>query len=118
NPTIDLLHEHPEVDLVALFSPEHGIRGLLDEKVDDGQDEKTGLPIYSLYGERRTPAPEQLENLDVLVFDIQDIGCRFYTYISTMGNCMQAAATAGKKFFVLDRVNPINGVKIEGPVLD
>lgn len=117
NPTIDLLHGAEGVQLVALFSPEHGIRGLLDEKVSDSKDEKTGLPIYSLYGERRTPAPEQLENLDALVFDIQDIGCRFYTYISTMGNGMEAAAKARKKFFVLDRVNPINGTKIEGPIL-
>ena len=117
NSTIDLLHNAPDVKLVALFSPEHGIRGVLDEKVGDDRDQKTGLPIYSLYGERRTPAPEQLANLDALVFDIQDIGCRFYTYISTMGNSMQAAAQAGKKFFVLDRVNPINGVKIEGPIL-
>lgn len=117
-PTIDLLHRANGVELVALFSPEHGIRGLLDEKVSDSRDEQTGLPIYSLYGERRTPSPEHLANLDALVFDIQDIGCRFYTYISTMGNCMEAAGQAGKKFFVLDRVNPINGTKIEGPILD
>lgn len=117
NPTIDLLHEAEGVDLAALFSPEHGIRGVLDAKVGDSRDEKTGLPIYSLYGERRIPSPEQLEGLDALVFDIQDIGCRFYTYISTMGKAMEAAASAGKKFFVLDRVNPINGVDIQGPVL-
>jgi uncharacterized protein YbbC (DUF1343 family) len=85
--------------------------------VGDSRDEKTGLPVFSLYGERRTPSTEQLANLDALVFDIQDIGCRFYTYISTMGNCMEAAAKAGKKYFVLDRGNPINGVDIEGPVL-
>ena len=118
NSTIDLLHGAEGVKLVALFSPEHGIRGAVDEKIGDSTDEKTGLPIYSLYGERRTPSAEQLADLDALVFDIQDIGCRFYTYISTMGNCMEAAAKAGKKFFVLDRVNPINGTKIEGPVLD
>lgn len=116
NPTIDLLKAAEGVQLVALFSPEHGIRGLIDEKVSDSKDEKTGLPIYSLYGERRTPSTNQLAELDVLVFDIQDIGCRFYTYISTMGNCMDAAAKAGKKFFVLDRVNPIDGTKIEGPL--
>lgn len=115
--TIDLLHQAAGVQLVALFSPEHGIRGLLDEKVSDGRDEKTGLPVYSLYGERRAPAAEQLAGLDVLVFDIQDIGCRFYTYISTLGNCMEAAAKAGKEFVVLDRVNPVNGVTVEGPVL-
>ena len=118
NPTIDLLHSAAGVRLVALFSPEHGIRGLVDEKVSDGKDEKTGLPIYSLYGERRTPTANQLAEVDALVFDIQDVGCRFYTYISTMGNCMEAAAKAGKKFIVLDRVNPIGGSKIEGPVLE
>jgi uncharacterized protein YbbC (DUF1343 family)/CubicO group peptidase (beta-lactamase class C family) len=117
NPTIDLLHAAPGVKLVALFSPEHGIRGELDQsKISDGTDAKTGLPVYSLYGERRTPAPEQLRDLDVLVFDIQDIGCRFYTYVSTMGNCLEAAAKAGKKFVLLDRVNPINGVAVEGPL--
>ncbi|MGZ8939830.1 MAG: exo-beta-N-acetylmuramidase NamZ family protein, partial [Limisphaerales bacterium] len=118
NPTIDLLHAAEGVQLMALFSPEHGIRGLVDEKVSDSKDEKTGLPIYSLYGERRTPSTNQLAELDALVFDIQDIGCRFYTYISTMGNCMDAAAKSGKKFFVLDRVNPINGAKIEGPLME
>jgi uncharacterized protein YbbC (DUF1343 family)/CubicO group peptidase (beta-lactamase class C family) len=116
NPTIDILKAAPEVQLVALFSPEHGIRGQLDEKVPDGKDEKTGLPVYSLYGERRTPLPEQLKGLDALVYDIQDIGCRFYTYGSTMGNCMEAAAKANAKFFVLDRVNPINGRSVEGPI--
>ena len=116
-PTIDLLHTAPGVELVALFSPEHGIRGLLDEKVSDGRDEKTGLPVYSLYGERRAPTLEQLAGVDVLVFDIQDIGCRFYTYISTLGNCMEVAAKAGKEFIVLDRVNPVTGTRVEGPVL-
>lgn len=115
-PTIDLLKAAPDVELKALFSPEHGIRGQLDEKIKDSVDEATGLPIYSLYGERRSPAPEQLKGLDALVFDIQDIGCRFYTYISTMGLCMEAAAKANLKFIVLDRVNPINGVAVEGPV--
>jgi uncharacterized protein YbbC (DUF1343 family)/CubicO group peptidase (beta-lactamase class C family) len=117
NPTIDLLHKAERVELLALFSPEHGIRGALDEKVSDSTDSKTGLPIYSLYGERRSPTQEQLANLDALVFDIQDIGCRFYTYISTMGNCLEAAGKAGKQFFVLDRVNPISGATVEGPVL-
>jgi uncharacterized protein YbbC (DUF1343 family)/CubicO group peptidase (beta-lactamase class C family) len=115
-PTIDLLHEAPEVQLSVLFSPEHGIRGLLDSNVSDSTDQKTGLPIYSLYGQRRKPVPEQLAGLDALVFDIQDIGCRFYTYISTMGLCLEAAAEAGLKFFVLDRVNPIGGLAMEGPV--
>ncbi|MFM8357777.1 MAG: exo-beta-N-acetylmuramidase NamZ domain-containing protein, partial [Verrucomicrobiota bacterium] len=116
--TIDLLFQAPGVQVVALFSPEHGIRGALDEQVGDSRDEKTGLPVYSLYtGRRRAPAPEQLAGLDTLVFDIQDIGCRFYTYISTLGNCLEAAARAGVRFVVLDRVNPVNGVTVEGPVL-
>ncbi|PYX27905.1 MAG: hypothetical protein DMG80_17520, partial [Acidobacteria bacterium] len=114
-PTIDILKGAPEVELKALFSPEHGIRGALDEKVSDSTDEKTGLPVFSLYGVRRAPTPEQLKGLDALVFDIQDIGSRFYTYISTMGLCLEAAAKAKIKFIVLDRVNPINGVSIEGP---
>jgi len=118
SPTIDLLHQASNVNLVALFSPEHGIRGEIDAYVDDGVDEKTGLPIYSLYGKRRAPLPEQLEGLDALVFDIQDIGCRFYTYISTMGNCMEVAAKSGVKFIVLDRLNPITGSMVAGPVLD
>src|SRR5262245_12144543 len=116
NSTIDLLKAATGVELKALFSPEHGIRGALDEKVPDGTDEKTGLPVYSLYGERRAPTPEQLAGLDALVFDIQDIGCRFYTYVSTMGLCLEATAQAKLKFFVLDRANPINGVVVEGPV--
>ncbi|HYF33807.1 MAG TPA: DUF1343 domain-containing protein, partial [Prosthecobacter sp.] len=78
---------------------------------------KTGLPVHSLYGERRAPGPEQLANLDALVFDIQDIGCRFYTYISTLRLCMEAAAKANKKFYVLDRVNPIGGLAVEGPAV-
>ena len=116
NPTIDLLKNAPDVELKALFSPEHGIRGALDEKVGDGVDEKTGLPIYSLYGERRVPSSDQLTNLDALVFDIQDIGCRFYTYTATMGLTLEAAGTNGLRYFVLDRPDPINGVAIEGPV--
>ena len=118
NPTIDLLFRAPEVQLKALFSPEHGIRGEQDEKVDDGTDAQTGLPVFSLYGVRRTPAPEQLQGIDVLVFDIQDIGCRFYTYAGTLANCMEAAAKAGVKFLVLDRINPINGLAVEGPIYD
>jgi uncharacterized protein YbbC (DUF1343 family) len=114
--TIDLLKAAPGVTLVALFSPEHGLRGTLDEKIGDSVDARTGLPVFSLYGEDRAPRPEQLAPLDALVFDVQDIGCRFYTYISTMGLAMEATAKAGKKFFVLDRVNPINGLAVEGPV--
>jgi uncharacterized protein YbbC (DUF1343 family)/CubicO group peptidase (beta-lactamase class C family) len=116
NPTIDLLKNAPGVELKVLFSPEHGIRGALDERVGDSVDEKTGLPVYSLYGQRSKPTPEQLKDLDALVFDIQDIGCRFYTYTATMGLTLEAAGENGKKYFVLDRVNPINGVTIDGPV--
>ncbi len=115
--TIDLLKAAPGVTLVALFGPEHGIRGEVDEKVGDSKDAKTGLTVYSLYGERRKPTQEQLKGLDALVFDIQDVGCRFYTYPATMGLCMEAAAEAGIEFIVLDRANPIDGVTIDGPVL-
>ncbi len=116
--TIDLLHESPVVKLRALFSPEHGIRGELDQaKITDSKDQKTGLPVFSLYGESRAPKPEQLAELDALVFDIQDIGCRFYTYISTLRLSLEAAAKAGKKFIVLDRVNPIGGIEVEGPAV-
>ena len=117
NPTIDLLRSAPGVTLVALFSPEHGIRGVLDAKVPDTIDPVSGLPIYSLYGETRKPKPEQLADLDALVFDVQDIGARFYTFASTMGMAMEAAAEAKKKFIVLDRVNPIGGAAFEGPLL-
>jgi uncharacterized protein YbbC (DUF1343 family)/CubicO group peptidase (beta-lactamase class C family) len=116
NPTIDLLLNAPDVQLKALFSPEHGIRGLQDEKVADRADEKTGLPIFSLYGKTLKPSAEQLKDLDALVFDIQDVGCRFYTYTATMALGMEAAAECQKKFFVLDRVNPINGVTVDGPM--
>ena len=134
--TIDLLFAAKDVKLVALFSPEHGIRGVADYKVSDSIDEKTKLPVYSLYGEapKRTPdqspadyaaavlrahapKPEQLRDLDALVFDIQDIGARFYTYSATLGVALEAAALAKKKFIVLDRVNPIAGLAVEGPVM-
>lgn len=118
NSTIDLLRGAPGVKLMALFSPEHGIRGVLDEKVSDSKDAKTGLPVYSLYGETRSPKMEQLKDLDALVFDIQDVGCRFYTYTSTLGNCLESASKAKIKFFVLDRVDPINGLTLDGPVLN
>jgi uncharacterized protein YbbC (DUF1343 family) len=116
--TIDVLFKAPDVKLAALFSPEHGIRGAADEKVSDSRDEQTGLPIYSLYGETRRPKAEQLKDLDALVFDIQDIGTRFYTYISTLGNVMEEAAKANIPVFVLDRPNPIGGLEVEGPIAD
>jgi uncharacterized protein YbbC (DUF1343 family)/CubicO group peptidase (beta-lactamase class C family) len=117
--TIDILFNAPGVKLVALFSPEHGIRGTLDQaKISSSVDEKTKLPINSLYGETRQPTPEMLKNIDILVYDIQDVGARFYTYISTLGLALEAAAKAKIKFVVLDRVNPINGVDVEGPIAD
>jgi uncharacterized protein YbbC (DUF1343 family)/CubicO group peptidase (beta-lactamase class C family) len=116
--TIDVLRDAPGVRLTALFSPEHGIRGLADERVSDTKDEKTGLPIYSLYGETRRPKLDQLRELDALVFDIQDIGARFYTYISTLGYVMEEAARAHLPVFVLDRPNPIGATLVEGPVAD
>lgn len=116
--TIDVLFKAPDVKLVALFSPEHGIRGLADEKLSDTRDEVTGLPVYSLYGETRRPKPEQLKDLDALVYDIQDVGVRFYTYTATLGNVMEEAAKAKVPVFVLDRPNPINGVDVEGPIAD
>ncbi|MFN2393280.1 MAG: exo-beta-N-acetylmuramidase NamZ domain-containing protein [Pyrinomonadaceae bacterium] len=117
--TIDVLKNAPNVKLVALFAPEHGIRGQLDqEKISDSTDEKTGLPIYSLYGETRRPKPEQLKNLDAVVFDIQDIGVRFYTYETTLLNVMEEAAKAKIPIFVLDRTNPIGGATVEGATAD
>ena len=117
--TIDVLHKAPNVNLTVLFSPEHGIRGELDqEKISDTKDEKTGLPIYSLYGETRRPTPEQLKSLDAIVYDIQDVGTRFYTYTATLRNVMEEAAKAGKPVFVLDRPNPINGADVEVPIAD
>ena len=118
--TIDLLHTAKEVNLVSLFGPEHGIRGSRDGKVEDGVDDKTALPVRSLYAgkDRRKPMKEHLAEVDALVFDMQDIGCRFYTYISTMGLAMEAAEEAGIKFIVLDRINPIGGSKVAGPLRD
>src|SRR5271169_3961787 len=116
--TIDLLAHAPGVKLVALFSPEHGIRGSLDARVASATDEATGLPIYSLYGETERPTDAMLAGLDVLVFDIQDAGVRFYTYITTMGYAMEAAAAHHLAFYVLDRPDPLGGERIEGPMLD
>lgn len=116
--TIDILFKAPNVKLVALFSPEHGIRGVADEKVSDTKDEATGLPIYSLYGETRRPGSEQLKSIDALVYDIQDVGVRFYTYITTLGYVLEEAAKVKLPVFILDRPNPINGVDVEGPIAD
>ena len=117
---IDILADHPDVDLVALYSPEHGIRG--EERagaaIESGVDEQTGLPIHSLYGETRKPTPAMLANVDVLVFDMQDIGARYYTYVSTMALAMEAAGENGIPFLVLDRPNPIRGDVVQGNVLD
>ena len=114
--TIDILHNAPEVNLVALYGPEHGVRGDVHagDHVSDLKDATTGLPVYSLYGKTRKATPEMLKDIDVLVYDIQDIGCRSFTYISTMGLAMEAAAENGKEFIVLDRPNPLGGLKIEG----
>jgi uncharacterized protein YbbC (DUF1343 family) len=114
--TIDLLHAAPGVNLVALFSPEHGIRGESDEKVSSSVDRKTGLPVYSLYGATCRPTPEMLRRIDVLVFDIQDIGTRFYTYIGTLSLAMRAAKEASIPIVVLDRPNPIGGEKVQGAI--
>src|SRR5207247_9589375 len=116
--TIDLLHKAEGVTPVALFSPEHGIRGAVDEKVPDTKDETTGLPVYSLYGTRRKPTAETLQGIDTLVFDIQDAGCRYYTYISTLGYVLEAAAEHRLKVIVPDRPNPIGGLVVDGPILD
>ena len=117
--TVRLLHQAPNVELVRLFSPEHGIAGRLDiADIADSEDETTGLPVFSLYGKTRKPTAESLADLDVLVFDIQDIGARFYTYVSTMGLAMEAAAEHDVDFMILDRPNPIGGVTVDGPVLD
>lgn len=114
--TVDVLNDAKNVKLVALFGPEHGVRGDIHagDKVDNMKDEKTGLPIFSLYGKTRKPSAEMLKGIDVLVYDIQDIGCRSFTFISTMGLAMEAAAEQGIEMVVLDRPNPIGGLKVEG----
>ncbi len=117
----DLFFEHSELNLVALFGPQHGIRGdVQDNMIETGHeiDKKTGLPIYSLYSETRKPTGAMLENLEAIVFDLQDVGCRVYTFIYTMANAMKSCAEFGKKMFVLDRPNPLNGVSVEGNLLE
>jgi uncharacterized protein YbbC (DUF1343 family) len=116
--TIDLLHDAKDVTLVRLFSPEHGIRGILDAAVPSATDEKTGLTIYSLYGDTRRPTASMLDGLDTIVIDLQDIGARFYTYMTTMAYVMEEAARRKIAVVVLDRPNPINGFQIEGPTVD
>jgi uncharacterized protein YbbC (DUF1343 family) len=116
--TIDLFASRTDVKLVALFSPEHGVTGQADAPVANETDAKTGLPIYSLYGETRRPTDEMLKGIDVLLFDIQDAGVRFYTYVTTMAYCMEAAARHHIFFVVFDRPDPLGGVVIEGPMLE
>lgn len=117
---IDILHEAANVKLVALFGPEHGVRGdaHAGDVVTNDTDAVTGLPVYSLYGKFRKPSAEMLKGIDVLVYDIQDIGCRSFTFISTLGNIMEAAAANNIEVVVLDRPNPIGGEKIEGNITE
>lgn len=116
--TVDVLHAH--TNLVALYGPEHGVRGDFSagDHVGDALDPVTGIPVYSLYGSTRKPTPEMLADVDVIVYDIQDIGVRSYTYISTLGLVMEAAAENGKEVMVLDRPNPLGGIRVEGPLVE
>jgi len=117
----DLLHEHPDIDLQALFGPQHGIRGDVQDNMIEtahGIDRKTGLRVHSLYSETREPTEEMLRDLDVLLFDMQDVGCRIYTFVYTLANCMRAAVRYGKRVVVCDRPNPINGVGVAGNILE
>ncbi len=116
--TIDLLRAMPELELVALFSPEHGIRGVAESRVESGVDEATGLPVHSLYSDTRKPTPEMLEGIEALVYDIFDVGVRQYTYESTLALAMQAAAEKGIPIVVLDRPNPVTGRIVEGNILE
>lgn len=118
--TIDILHEASGFELVALYGPEHGVRGDVHagDKISDFKDPNTGVPVYSLYGSTRKPTPEMLDRVDILVYDIQDIGCRSYTYISTMYLAMQAAMENDIEFMVLDRPNPLGGYKVEGNIVE
>src|SRR6266566_251815 len=117
----DLFHQHREIELTALFGPQHGIRGdVQDNMIETAHavDRLTQTPIYSLYSETREPTAEMLQDVDVLVFDMQDVGCRIYTFNYTMANCMRAARRFGKRVIVCDRPNPIGGMSVAGNVLD
>ena len=118
--TVDILANAPGVELVALYGPEHGVRGDIHagDKVSDEVDPKTGIPVYSLYGKTRKPTPEMLKDVDAIVYDIQDNGCRSFTFISTLGLLMEAAAENGKEVIVLDRPNPLGGNKVEGNIVE
>ena len=115
--TIDIINEN--FNLVSLYSPEHGIRGNFQagEEVSTYVDEKTGVKVYSLYGENKKPSKEMLKDIDILVFDIGDVGTRYYTYINTMGYCLEACKENNKKLIILDRINVLGGEKIEGNLL-
>ena len=117
----DLIHEHPDIQLRALFGPQHVIRGdVQDNMIETGHsvDRKTGLPVHSLYSETREPTDAMLQDIDVILFDMQDVGCRIYTFVYTLANCMRAARRLGKKVVVCDRPNPINGVSMAGNILE
>ncbi|MGG3467947.1 DUF1343 domain-containing protein [Neobacillus pocheonensis] len=120
NSIVDLLYNNPNVNLTALYGPEHGVRGSAQagQYVESYIDEKTGVPVYSLYGNTKKPTSEMLSNVDVLLFDIQDVGTRYYTYIYTMALAMEAAKENHIPIIVLDRPNPLSGTKVEGPVLE
>lgn len=115
---LNVMLKSKNVKLQAIFAPEHGFTGIADENVQNAKDEKTGIMIYSLYDKTNRPTPEELKDIDALIFDIQDIGARFYTYISTMAMCMEEAAKNNIEFIVLDRPNPITGLRVDGPIQD
>src|SRR6267142_2786886 len=117
----DLLHEHADIRVTSLFGPQHGIRGDVQDNMIEtahAADRQTGLPVHSLYSETREPTEGMLKDVDVLLFDMQDVGCRIYTFAYTMANCMRAARRSGKRVVVCDRPNPINGVDVNGNVLE
>lgn len=116
--SVDVLAACEDLSLVKIFSPEHGFTGTADTRIGDSRDERTGLPVYSLYGDTLKPTPQHLEGLDVVLYDLQDIGCRFYTYITTLGLLLEACAENKVAAYVLDRPNPIGGGEVEGPCSD